>query len=319
MKHILLFDTSIGTDNVGDEIIMSYCWQQLSNLFNDKIYYYDRIPTHLEIGKSAYKLCNNAKYKLVCGTNILKTSILWKKGWKIGFQTAINIRDVCLMGAGWGNYNKFCTDPYTKWIYHSVLSNKILHSVRDGYTESQLKSIGINNVLNTACPTMWNLTKEFCSAIPKVKSSRVVTALTYYRPDLEKDRIMFDILHDNYKTIYLWLQQAEDYDYFKKLAVPYNIRIIRPILSEYDNLLFQDDIDFVGSRLHGGIRALNYGHRSLIIGVDNRAKEINRDTNLPYIDRNDIIDIDKWINGHVETDILLPAKEIKEWKKQFVV
>lgn len=319
MEHILLFDTSIGTDNVGDEIIMNYCWRQLSNIFNNEFFYLDRIPTHLEIGKSAYKLCNNAKFNLVCGTNILKTSILWKRGWKIGLREAFNIKNVCLMGAGWGNYNKFGTDPYTRFIYRSILSKKLLHSVRDGYTESKLRAIGVNNVLNTACPTMWNLTKEHCKSIPKIKSSKVITALTYYKPDIEKDRLMFDILHDNYKTIYLWIQQAKDYDYFKRLNVHYNVKFIRPILSEYDRLLSQNDIDFIGSRLHGGIRALNHGCRSLIIGVDNRAKEINRDTNLPYIDRINIKSLDKWINNSIETDIFLPKKEIEEWKKQFVL
>lgn len=319
MEHILLFDTSIGTDNVGDEIIVNYCWKQLSVLFNSETYYLDRIPTHLEIRKSAYKLCNNAKYSLVCGTNILKTSILWKKGWKIGLREALNIKNICLMGAGWGNYNKFRTDPYTKFVYKSILSKKLLHSVRDGYTELKLKGIGINNVINTACPTMWSLTEKHCSSIPKIKSSKVVTALTYYKPDIEKDRLMFDILHDNYKTIYLWIQQAQDYDYFKQLQVPYKVNIIRPILSEYDALLSQKDIDFIGSRLHGGIRALNYGCRSLIIGIDNRAKEINRDTNLPYIERINIKSLDKWINESIETNIFLPKREIEEWKMQFVL
>lgn len=35
MNHIALFDTSIGSNNVGDEIIMDYCRQQLIGLFND--------------------------------------------------------------------------------------------------------------------------------------------------------------------------------------------------------------------------------------------------------------------------------------------
>ena len=29
MKKILLFDTSIGTDNIGDDIIVDYCYKQL--------------------------------------------------------------------------------------------------------------------------------------------------------------------------------------------------------------------------------------------------------------------------------------------------
>lgn len=317
MEHILLFDTSIGTDNIGDEIIMNYCWQHIANMFNNKMYYLDRIPTHLEIRKTSYKLCENAQYSFVCGTNILKTSILRKKNWKIGYKEALNINNICLLGAGWGNYNKFGTDPYTKWVYKSILSKNLIHSVRDGYTEKKLKAIGINNVINTACPTMWNLTEDHCKLIPKHKSRTVVTALTYYKPNHEKDRILFDILNENYEQIFLWIQQAEDYEYYKSLNIKYNVKLIRPILSEYDNFLKNIDTDFIGSRLHGGIRALNHKRRTLILGVDNRAKEINRDTNLPYVDRENCEGISKWINSNIETEIMLPSQAIMEWKKQF--
>ena len=88
-------------------------------------------------------------------------------------------------------------------------------------------------------------------------------------------------------------------------------------MSEYDKLLRNHDVDFVGSRLHGGIRALNFKRRSLIIGVDNRALEINKDTNLPFIDRSRIEDIEKWVNRSFETEINLPYDNINEWKAQF--
>ena len=78
------------------------------------------------------------------------------------------------------------------------------------------------------------------------------------------------------------------------------------------------DIDFIGSRLHGGIRALNYKRRALIIGVDNRATEINRDTNLPFISRENIEHANKWINSVSKTEIHLPNDNINEWKSQFV-
>ena len=318
MKKILLFDTAEGSDNIGDSIIMDYCHQQLAGFLTNNIYWYDKVPTHLEIGKSAYKMNKNATYNFVCGTNILKTTILRKKLWKIGFREAINLKDLILMGTGWGNYNKFETDFYTKWVYKSILSSKYIHSVRDGYTEQQLKKIGITNVLNTACPTMWNLTMEHCRSIPAKKSNEVVTALTYYKPDMERDKEMFNILSKNYSKIYLWLQQAEDYEYYQSLNLNLDVIIVKPLLSEYDKLLINHNVDFIGSRLHGGIRALNFKRRALIIGVDNRATEINRDTNLPCVQRENIEDIDIWINKSSTTEIILPYENIQEWKGQFL-
>ncbi len=317
MEHVLLFDTSIGSDNVGDEIIMDFCQNQLLDMLGKKIFYVDKIPTHLEIAKSAYQLNKEAKYSIVCGTNILKTSILWKKNWKIGLTEALSIRNLCLMGAGWGNYNNFNTDIYTKWVYSSILSKKMLHSVRDSYTEQKLKAIGIKNVVNTACPTMWNLTPEFCDRIPTHKASEVVTALTFYKPDRERDRLMLSILHSNYKKVYLWLQQAEDYEYFMSLNIDFDIQIIRPLLREYDYILQNNEVDFVGSRLHGGIRALNNARRALIIGVDNRAKEIHKNTNIPYMERENMQQLDNLLNGKMITTITLPYENIELWKSQF--
>lgn len=317
MKKVLLFDTSEGSDNIGDNIIMYYCEKILLELFDYEMFWFDKVPTHLEIGKTTFKLNKEAIYSFVCGTNILKTSILKKKLWKIGFNEAFNLRNLILMGIGWGNYNKFDTDPYTKWVYKSILSDKFLHSVRDNYTKCQLNKIGINNVINTACPTMWNLSSEHCSQIPSKKSKEVVTSLTYYKPDIQRDRYMFHILKENYDRIYLWIQQSNDYDYFLSLNINFHVDIIGPQLIKYERLLSTHDIDFIGSRLHGGIHALNYKKRTLIIGVDNRAKEINRDTNLPFIDRNSIESLDSWVKGNAKTEIILPYDNIKEWKSQF--
>ena len=67
-----------------------------------------------------------------------------------------------------------------------ILDSTYLHSVRDSYTEKKLKQIGIDNVINTSCPTMWRLTEEFCSHIPCKKQDTVVTTITDYRKNIER-------------------------------------------------------------------------------------------------------------------------------------
>ena len=76
-----------------------------------------------------------------------------------------------------------------------------------------LNKIGIKNVVNTACPTMWRLNEEHCSSIPKEKADRVITTLTNYNRDLDNDKILLDMLLENYKEVYIWIQAIEDYEY----------------------------------------------------------------------------------------------------------
>ena len=317
MKHLLLFDTAEGSDNLGDGIIMDYCKRQLKDCLTDRYFIYN-IPTHLEIGKKGYELSRKSDLNIVCGTNILKTSTLFNKGWRLHLKDILHLRNLCLMGAGWGNYNSYNSDPYTKWAYRTILSGTMLHSVRDEYTKKRLEGIGIKNVLNTACPTMWKLTPDFCCSIPKQKHRDVVTSLTCYKQNAELDRLMLNTLVSNYDKVFFWTQQDRDIEYLQSLDVKGQIVILNPTLEDYDAFLCDNkDLDYVGSRLHGGIRALNHDVRSLIIGVDNRATEIHKDTNLPFIPREDMAQLPLWINGSASTIIRLPQENINKWKAQF--
>ena len=52
------------------------------------------------------------------------------------------------------------------------------------------------------------------------------------------------------------------------------------------NSIKQYNIEYIGTRLHGGIRALQHGRRTMIIAVDGRAMEKKKDIHLPVVDRN---------------------------------
>ena len=53
----------------------------------------------------------------------------------------------------------------------------------DEYTKKKLESMGIRNVINTGCATLWQLTPDFCAGIPSHSASEAVTTLTDYRRD----------------------------------------------------------------------------------------------------------------------------------------
>ena len=315
MDRIVKFDTSLVTENNGDAIIMSYCDEILHRLFPDA--FFVSLPTHEHIFIPSYKFIKKSDYQFVCGTNLLTSQMNQYAQWKIGLHDSVFLKSAVLMGVGWWEYQKK-PNLYTRTLLKRVLNNDVCHSVRDSYTEKMLRSIGIDNVINTGCPTMWKLTPEFCKEIPKRKASAVVATVTNYRPNIIRDKQMFDILLQTYATVYVWIQAFEDIAYLKDLGVWGKIKVVSPQLSEYDKFLSEKEVDYCGTRLHAGVRALNYGKRSLIVAVDNRAIEIHNDTNLPIIREEKIKEtLEEKINSEWRTEINLPQKNIELWMQQF--
>jgi polysaccharide pyruvyl transferase WcaK-like protein len=192
-----------------------------------------------------------------------------------------------------------------------------MHSVRDEYTKKQLFSIGIKNVINTGCPTMWQFTPEFCDNVPTMKAKSVVFTLTDYNKDRKKDIFLIETLKKAYDSVSFWPQGMGDLTYMDSLGQK-GIHIISPNLDSYDKLLHEcDSLDYIGTRLHAGIRALQHKRRAVIIAVDNRATEIHKDTNIPIISRSDIHSLPEIITSDIKTEISLKESNIKKWKAQF--
>lgn len=316
-RKISLFEPRISSENIGDHIIQDYCMTIFKDIFGESMFV--SIPTRSKLTKRNYSHIQSSDFSFVCGTNLLASNMRKRKQWDIDFKDTRHIKEAVLFGVGWWQYQE-SPDLYTKSLLKRILSNDLVHSVRDSYTENQLKSIGITNVVNTACPTMWGLSPEFCKTIPTSKSKNVVTTLTNYNKNPQSDKAFLDVLLRSYEKVYVWLQAIEDYSYTKSLLNNPRIHFVAPTLSEYDLLLNNVDVEYVGTRLHGGIRALNSRKRSIILAVDNRATEISRDTNLMVLQRDeDHQKLETIINSEFETSIVLPEKNINKWKSQFTI
>lgn len=314
IKKIVEFRPSISSENIGDYIIQDYIDKTLEDIFESSIIV--TMPTRSRLTEANYRHINNCDYAFVCGTNLIASNMHKRRQWDLSIRDGFKMHDVILLGVGWWQYQEK-PDSYTKWLLKHILSNKYLHSVRDSYTEKMLRKAGIDNVVNTACPTMWELKSERISRIPKLKSKAVVTTLTNYMQNDDLDAFMLETLLGNYETVYVWLQAIEDYTQLQRLGVVDKVHIVPPTLKAYDEVL-KSEVDYIGTRLHGGIRALNAGKRSLIIAVDNRAVEISKDTGLPVIRREDVRDmLDTKINEPSDINIVLPRENIIAWKSQF--
>lgn len=109
-------------------------------------------------------------------------------------------------------------------------------------------------------------------------------------------------------------------EYFMSMAnetVLAKVNIIPPSSNAYNSFLAENDTDYVGTRLHGGIRALQHGIRSVIIGIDDRSLEIQKDINLPVLARKDIQELGAMLLSEFSTKLILPLQDIQKWKDQF--
>ncbi|WP_229061240.1 polysaccharide pyruvyl transferase family protein [Parabacteroides goldsteinii] len=316
MKTYLRFNPSVCSINIGDQIIAQSVIEQMKWLFSGN--FVIDVSSHQPISWIYYShVLQNVDLSFVMGSNLLRGKLnSVDRQWDINIFNAKQLGPAVLIGVGWRAYGE-TPNWYTRQVYQKILSHNYMHSVRDNYTKDMLQKIGFNNVVNTSCATMWGFTPEFCRKIPTTKADTVVTTVTDYNQNLSRDKAMIDCLKANYKKVFLWVQGIGDYQYIKELTDINDICIIEPSLIAFDRILMNTDIDYIGTRLHGGIRALQKGRRTLIVGIDNRAKEKERDFNLPVIDQNEIYQLVERINQPFDTKIRIPLHEIEEWKAQF--
>lgn len=322
MKKILLLDTSIATQNVGDTIINKSIEINWPELFSSNfiVRFPSHTPPYLWWQQHFFpRKCNLAKhtdYKFLCGTNALYTNMFRPiPQWNINLLNASMLQGTVLLGVGSG-INSSNINFYTKRLYSKVLSHDFVHSVRDDYTEEMLNKLGYK-VINTGCPTIWGFTSDFCRQIPESKADSVIFTLTGYQSDVENDKMMVRLLQQNYNHLYFWPQTFEDLNYLKSLG-RFEYQVIPPNLESYDKAL-EMDVDYVGNRLHGGIRALQHQKRSLIIAIDYRAENMLRNFSLPIISREKIkYDLEDIINSKTSVAVSgLDFEKIANWKSQF--
>ncbi|QXQ05072.1 polysaccharide pyruvyl transferase family protein [Sphingosinicellaceae bacterium] len=308
-----VLDTSVPSNNLGDEIIMDAVYDVVHEVLPNA--YINRVGTHDYLGEYSRKLIAASDFSIFGGTNMLDPDMLSKGAlWKLRLSDVGKISPVVLLGVGWRRYGEAASWS-SRRLLNSVLSTDFVHSVRDSYTLDRLAGIK-PKASNTACMTMWRLDAAATAKLPRTKATRVVTTLTFYSKDEAADRRMLELLKGNYATVAIWSQQAPDLAYLESLGVP-GIEVIPPTLRAYNSYLDNEDIDFIGTRLHGGVRAMQKGHRALIIGIDNRATEIARDTGLPVVPRGSDEAISAWIHAGCATTITLPTEAIAQWKAQF--
>ena len=322
MKKIILFNTAVGSFNQGDYIIKESIQREFAPYLKNN--YVVELGTHTPtcfIDQFRSQRNNELKkfrYGFVLGTNLFTTNRLHcENTWNFRYYNAITFPETILIGVGSSAAINSKVNFYTKAIYEKFFSHDFFHSVRDERTKLYLEKMGYK-AINTGCATMWMLTKDHCKSITHLKSESVLFTLTDYSKSIENDKELLHILEQNYKKIFFWPQGSGDYEYLKSIQdKETKTTIISPNIDSLNSFLDNNECDYIGTRLHAGLKALQKKKRSLILSVDNRAEDIKQTYNIPIAKRYDYESIKNFISYSYETNINIDEESISKFKKQF--
>lgn len=326
MSLVVLFDPSIGSNNLGDFVISRSARRELAPIIEND--FAMLCGTHQPIAtwyqnsekNPRTRRFDSAKYKFVCGSNLLwKHMLKPQPSWNISLVNYRPYVESILVGVGTHKEgNNF--DWYAKRLYRKVLNSDFAHSVRDEATKDLVEGLGFR-AINTGCPTMWGFNDDFCAQIPTSKAQSVVFTLTDYGMDLSKDYLLVETLLENYEKIHFWPQGLGDASYLCELLTPAQLKqinVLHPSLQSFEGVLSDGDIDYVGTRLHAGMFAMQHKVRSIIVGIDNRVEDMRKTYSFKSINRDEMSRLDEILNSSWVTKIGINEQAIAAWKSQFI-
>ncbi len=326
MRKIVIYDTSLCTSNLGDDIILDSIYQNMGDVFyaGPHMKLATHVPnfTPLQMLRNGFKVnfCKNADIKFICGTNLFSQKMIGKISaqWQLNLYNIPIYKNSVLIGVGaTGSGEKI--DFYARYLYKNVLSKQYKHSVRDEQTKRMVESLGFH-AINTGCPTLWKFTPDFCRKIPTKKANDCILTVSGYenQQNIEKDKVLIEILKKSYNSLWVWIQTTEDEEYLDSITDSSKITKIYS-LEAYKNVLQNENVDYIGTRLHGGVFAMQNLVRSIIISIDHRASGFHETNNIPIINRNEIENkLENVIHSNFKTEIFVDQRKINEFKSQFL-
>jgi polysaccharide pyruvyl transferase WcaK-like protein len=327
--HIVLLNPALEdnegnpSSNLGDLIIGDSIFELLRSIFPGRNII--QFSSHSFLNKKARQVINSSCMAFIGGTNLLYSDMITYRQLALRKGKLLwlfpGIRDLVLIGAGWGPDYQNKLNWRTSILYNNILHKKILHSVRDSFTANKLAAETRRKTINTACTSMWKL--DGVGGNLQVAANTCLFTLTDYRKNEESDNQLIHFLLGNFSDIHFFPQGRADLDYIKSLQ-GYNqnrarINLLPHDLTAFKEFTAKESFVYIGTRLHGGIACLNAGKKAVILAVDNRAREIGKDFFLPVIPRNKISILTDWLGTKnvFSRSISLPMDNIKQWTSQF--
>jgi polysaccharide pyruvyl transferase WcaK-like protein len=329
-NYIALLDPALQDNNrtesknLGDLIISESVVEILHELFPSKQIV--RISTHVEIEWKRRRQINDAFLSFIGGTNLITLDMRghWQFIVRNGKLVWLfpNIKNLILLGCGWGVGYGNPMHFKTKFFYRRILHPGFVHSLRDQYSADKLHNEAGIKTINTSCPTIWSL-PDFYDASSGFSNTCLFT-LTDYNINKEADENLLNIIISRFDKIVFFPQGSGDITYIRSLASyqknKCKIALLPHDYQEFKNFIATNSITYIGTRLHAGIKCMEYKHKSAIIAIDNRAAEIAKDIFLPVCNRGDYSTLKDWLGGKalLNQKLRIPYREISNWKNQFL-
>lgn len=308
---MVLVDPGLTSTNLGDRIISQAVHENFVSELQSRGTDVVSLPLHGPIDHAQRRQLRAATDVVVSGTNLLSSHMRFRSPWTWS-RSDVNLTSgkLTVFGAGWWQYQTHGIDWMTgRWL-RSLGSHK-QWAVRDVYSAKRLEEASIR-ALHTSCPSLWAVRVQRMPG----GSTRVVATFTDYTQDRASDAALITLLRGRFDEVRLWPQGPGDSSYFKSLGVP-SSAILGRTVEAFDNALAVPDTAYVGLRLHGGIRAAQLNIPSLILSVDNRAREIGRSIGLVCPSRHSLSVIRPLLESTDVSTLRLPHQNISAWLAQW--
>lgn len=304
--QVVILDPALENSNAGDEVI-SNAIREIDLPFLRGA---ERITTHRTLRLSERRLIAGADLVFLGGTNAISSHMERFRQWLVDPDLAFRLRGkLVFLGTGWWQYQgEPCA--YTKKLLRFISSRHYTHSVRDNYTAARLRRMGLRAEM-TGCPTVW----ELPSSIRPMRQERaaIVTITDYYQ-EPSADRAWIDEVKKRYDEVRFVAMGPGDEDYMHSLGIRgirnygYGVESLRAAASGADH---------IGTRLHAGIQTMHFGSASLVLAVDNRAREMREAIGLPVAERSSASDVAEALDTEHSASLRVPHDAIGRWVNQF--
>ncbi|MCC2034060.1 polysaccharide pyruvyl transferase family protein [Microbacterium allomyrinae] len=307
---IVVVDPGAATTNLGDKIIAEAVERELiAPLRNAKLDVH-RVPLHGTLTDGQRELIAQADDVIVSGTNLLSDHMRFRRSWQWDRKDIeLTAGKLTTFGVGWWQYQRSGIDPLSaRWL--RSLRGTHAWAVRDEYSARRLGKAGVH-AAHTTCPTLWSCSTQ---TLPSNERRAVVT-LTDYNQERAADEQLVRALNSRFDEVLYWPQGPGDAVYLTSLAGVGPEQILAPTLEAFDAALLAGDTAYVGLRLHGGVRAIQLGVPSLILSVDNRAREISKSVDLAAPSRFAVNEIEHAMRSGEERKLAIPTETIDGWRR----
>ena len=260
MMQVALLAPWVATRNIGDQVIGDAV---VAELRERTVLPVLELPTHVRPERGLLRLSLKMDRIIVGGSNILSSRMQWNGNFPLTPDLLLAYRHkVTLMGVGWDRYSESPGRLSVKYL-RALLDPKAIHSTRDQYTADRLNRMGYEAV-NTGCPTTWKLDATKIRRRPNL--SRAIITVSDYAPNVRRDQAWISRVESYFPDLCFQPMSALDNWYLLRGVGCSGDQIMTARLRSYDAVLAKGDAVVVGTRLHGGIRALQMGGLSHFCG-----------------------------------------------------